>query len=127
MARLKFMESSYGAWLDGVLDRYADFMIILFITIPIAKINDIYWIIGISAIFASFMISYTGDKYMAAYGTMYKPKGMGIPITRDVRLFLIFLCAVFNVNFILLVLISTLGNAEAIRRIIELKKCNFNI
>jgi len=27
------METKYGAWLDGILDRYADAMIILCITV----------------------------------------------------------------------------------------------
>jgi len=96
IARLKFMESKYGAWLDGVLDRYSDFIIIFSITYSLVKMSQIYWIIGFIAIFACLMIAYTGDKFVVAYKRTYAPNGFEIPITRDVRLFIIFLGAILN-------------------------------
>ncbi|ADC65027.1 CDP-alcohol phosphatidyltransferase [Ferroglobus placidus DSM 10642] len=122
IARLKFMESSYGAWLDGVLDRYADFVIIFSITFSLSQLNQSYWILGFLAAFAALMIAYTGDKFVAAYKTTYKSKG--IPITRDVRLFIIFLGSIFNQLAASLILIAVLGNAECLRRIFEIKVLN---
>lgn len=121
IARLKFMESSYGAWLDGVLDRYADFMIIFSITYVLANTDPIYWIIGFLAFLASFMISYTGDKFVAEFGKIYTSE-FGIPIGRDVRLFVIFIGAIFNHLEMSLYLIALLGNAESLRRIISFWK-----
>jgi len=121
IARLKFMESKFGAWLDLVLDRCEDFLIILFITISLAQTNEIYWILGFIAAFATFMIPYTGDRYTAVYGQPYAPKSFSIPITRDVRIFLIFLGAIFNALVVALALIALLGNFETLRRIVELR------
>ncbi len=120
IARLKFMESKFGAWLDGVLDRYADFIIIFCITLSISQTNWFYWIIGFLAAFASFIVAYTGDRYVAVYRRTYTSSSFAIPITRDMRLFLIFLGAVFNALAISLALIAVLGNAEGLRRIISL-------
>uniref|UniRef100_A0A7C4W422 CDP-alcohol phosphatidyltransferase family protein n=1 Tax=Geoglobus ahangari TaxID=113653 RepID=A0A7C4W422_9EURY len=122
IARLKFMESKYGAWLDGVLDRYADFITVFCITYSLAQANSIYWIVGFFAAFASFMIAYTGDKFVATYGRAYSDSSrLSIPITRDVRLFIIFLGAIFNCLFFSLILIALLGNAESLRRILSLR------
>lgn len=122
MARLKFMESRYGAWLDGVLDRYADFIAIFCITLVLASANAVYWIVGFMAAFATLMIPYTGDKFVAAYKTSYAPEGFAIPITRDVRLFLIFVAALINHLWVALVLIAILGNLESLRRIFAVRK-----
>jgi len=122
IARLKFMESKYGAWLDGVLDRYADFIIIFCITYALATSNSFYWIVGLLASFATFIIPYTGDKFVAAYKRTYtNPSKFSIPITRDVRLFTVFLGAIFNQLGISLILIALFGNLEGIRRIVALK------
>ncbi|AEA47167.1 CDP-alcohol phosphatidyltransferase family protein [Archaeoglobus veneficus] len=121
IARLKFMESKYGAWLDGVLDRYADFLIIFCITLSLSQTNGLYWVLGFLAAFASFIIAYTGDKYVAVYRQTYNSGSFKIPITRDVRLFLIFLGAVFNALAISVILIAVLGNIEGLRRIIALR------
>lgn len=122
IARLKFMESRYGAWLDGVLDRYADFIAIFCITYTLSHANPIFWIVGFLAAFATFMIPYTGDKFVAAYKRTYKSDDFSIPITRDVRLFLIFLGAIFNALAISLFLIAIMGNTESIRRVISLRR-----
>ncbi|MDI3497004.1 CDP-alcohol phosphatidyltransferase family protein [Archaeoglobus sp.] len=121
IARLKFMESKYGAWLDGVLDRYSDFIIVFSITYVLSASNPVYWIIGFLAAFASLMIAYTGDKFVAAYMRTYSPEGFAIPITRDFRLFIIFACSVVNLPSLALVIIALLGNFEALRRIVALR------
>ncbi len=121
IARLKFLESKYGAWLDGVLDRYADFIIIFCVTLSVSQTNGLYWVLGFLAAFASFIIPYTGDKYVAVYKQTYTSGSFRIPITRDIRLFLIFLGAIFNTLAISLALIAVLGNIEGLRRIIALR------
>jgi len=111
----------FRAWLDGVLDRYADFIIVFCITLSISQTNWFYWIIGFLAAFASFIVAYTGDRYVAVYRRTYTSSSFAIPITRDMRLFLIFLGAVFNALAISLALIAILGNAEGLRRIVSLR------
>ncbi len=122
IARLKFRESKFGAWLDGVLDRYSDFAIIFCATFSVAGNNPLYWVIGFFAAFSSFIVAYSGDKFVATFKRTYvNPKLFEIPATRDVRLFLIFVGAILNQLLVALLLIAVLGNLEALRRIIVLR------
>lgn len=119
IARLKFQTSSYGGWLDAVLDRYADGVLLFAMMWHHYQERAESWIIlvGFSAIIGSFMLSYTADKYD---NLMLEKIGGGstFRIGRDVRVFLIFLGAVFNQPAITLGIIAVLMNAETLRRLI---------
>jgi len=123
VARLKFQKSSYGAWFDAVLDRYADALIILGMTYGYWNFHKgfIIWLIGFAALIGSFMVSYTRDKY-----NYFRAKqGLkGAKMTRDVRLFVIFLGSLLNQIPVTLILLGLLTNLEAIRRIIVLSDKN---
>lgn len=122
IARLKFMESKYGAWLDGILDRYADFVIVFCMTMSVLELDPVLWAaIGLLAALAVFMIPYTGDKYVVAYKETYVDRGFFIPMTRDVRMFLVMLGAIFNSLGAVLIIFAVLGNLESIRRMIVLR------
>ena len=122
IARLKFQESKYGGWLDAVLDRYAD-AIIIFGMIHGHWIlhNDILiWTVGFMALVGSFLNSYTADKY----DSIFKKKiviGNWIRIGRDIRLFLIFVGALCNQIFITLAILAIVSNFESIRRLVVLR------
>ncbi|MCZ6628567.1 MAG: NTP transferase domain-containing protein [SAR324 cluster bacterium] len=118
IARLKFQSSSYGGWLDAVLDRYADGFLLFALTWHHYQIRTESWIllIGFAAVIGSFMVSYTADKY----DNMMLDKigrGASFRLGRDVRVLLIFIGAVFNQAALTLVVIAVLMNAEAIRRL----------
>lgn len=116
IARLKYMESEFGGWLDAVLDRYADAFLLLGLTWHsfTEKLHPLPLLVGFLAIIGSFMVSYTADKY----DTM-KKLGMEktFRIGRDIRVFLIFLGSVLNQAFYTLLTIAILMNLETIRRI----------
>jgi len=119
VARLKFQTSKYGGWFDAVLDRYADAFLLFGLTLHalnnVAE-NIILWI-GFLAIIGSFMLSYTADKYD---GLMHEKiiKSFRLRLGRDVRVFLIFLGAIFNQVFWVLILLAVAMNVETIRRLI---------
>jgi len=126
IARLKFMKSKYGGWLDAMLDRYADAFLLFGLTWHEYMINNgnLILIIGFMAIIGSFMLSYTADKYDNLMNERIASGGnWQIRIGRDVRLFIISLGAVFNQIFILLVIIAIVMNLETLRRIV---KCRNN-
>jgi CDP-L-myo-inositol myo-inositolphosphotransferase len=117
VARLKFQGSDYGGWFDAVLDRYADgFMLFGLTWHAYSAVNDpLILFIGFLAIIGSFMVSYTADKYD---NLMRKHIGRGFRVGRDLRVFLIFLGAIFNQVYLTLALIAAVMNIETIRRII---------
>jgi len=119
IARLKHSQSEFGGWFDAVLDRYADAFLLFGLTWHqfSSDGSSLALVIGFAAILGSFMNSYSADKYD---GLMTK-KLRGAPyfrLGRDVRVFIIFLGAVFNLPLLTLAVIALVMNIEVVRRII---------
>ncbi|MFQ5824540.1 MAG: CDP-alcohol phosphatidyltransferase family protein [bacterium] len=120
IARLKFKQSRFGAWFDKVLDRYADGLIILGITHVVWLNVQSHWVllIGFGALIGSFMTSYTAPEFDKI---LKKDLLLGIKhfrFGRDLRLFIIFVGAVFNQLFLTLMTLTLITNLESIRRLI---------
>jgi CDP-L-myo-inositol myo-inositolphosphotransferase len=119
VARLKYQCSAYGGWFDAVLDRYADAFLLFGLTwhAYTNKIDSFILLIGFMAIIGSFMLSYTADKY----DSLMRDRiihNKGLRMGRDIRVFLIFLGAVFNQAYLTLVVIAVVMNIATIRRLI---------
>ena len=119
VARLKFLTSRYGGWLDAVLDRYADALLLFGLTWhTYAESMDILILpIGFLALIGSFMVSYTAVKY-DDFSNKQIDSNSRFRLGRDIRIFLIFLGALFNQAFAVLVIIAFVMNAETLRRLI---------
>jgi CDP-L-myo-inositol myo-inositolphosphotransferase len=119
VARLKFLTSEYGGWLDAVLDRYADALLLFGLTwhAYMHDMNRQILAIGFLAIIGSFVCSYTADKYDGMMRSRID-RGKGLRMGRDIRVFLIFLSALFNQAYVVLVLIAVVMNLETIRRLV---------
>jgi len=117
VARLKYLSSDYGGWFDAVLDRYADAFLLFGLTWYVYGQNLSPWALGVGflAIIGSFMLSYTADKYDKLMKNRIQK---GMRMGRDIRVFLIFLGAVLNQPYLILIVIAILMNVETIRRII---------
>ena len=117
VARLKYLSSDYGRWVDSVLDRYADAFLLFGLTWYVYRQYLSFWAlaIGFSAIIGTFMLSYTADKYDKLMKNRIQK---GVRIGRDGRVFLIFLGAIFNQAYLILNVIAVLMNLETIRRIV---------
>jgi CDP-L-myo-inositol myo-inositolphosphotransferase len=117
VARLKYLSSDYGKWFDAVLDRYADAFLLFGLIWYVYYNNPTPIVLGVGflAIIGSFMVSYTADKYD---GLMANRIGQGMRMGRDVRVFLIFMGAVLNQPYAVLMVIAALMNLETIRRIV---------
>jgi len=121
VARLKFLSSDYGAWLDRVLDRYSDGLLILALTV-----HTLYYcfslavvVVGFLALLGSLVVSYTA----IWYDRLIKKKGSRVfRIGRDLRIFLIFIGCLFNAPFLVLILIAVVMNLETLRRLIATYK-----
>ncbi len=135
IARLKFQETEFGAWLDAVLDRYADASLLFGLTYYVYSLsgNILYLFIGFIAIIGAFMNSYTADKYDTLMKKKIGSNGHYFRIGRDVRIFIIFIFTILtipllfsgkiiNLPFLAILSIAILANAENIRRIVVLYK-----
>jgi CDP-L-myo-inositol myo-inositolphosphotransferase len=119
VARLTYQSSSYGGWFDAVLDRYADaFLLFGLMWHAYADRTDgLILLFGFLAIIGSFMLSYTADKHDSLMRDWIS-HGKGLRLGRDIRVFLIFLGAVFNQAYLTLVVIAAVMNIATIRRLI---------
>jgi CDP-L-myo-inositol myo-inositolphosphotransferase len=119
VARLKFQGSDYGGWFDAVLDRYADAFLLFGLTWHALSANPgpLMLFIGFLAIIGSFILSYTADKYDRLMSDRII-HGKVPRLGRDVRVFLIFLGAIFNQVPLTLTLIALVMNIETIRRVV---------
>jgi CDP-L-myo-inositol myo-inositolphosphotransferase len=111
--------AQFASVIDAVLDRYADALLLFGLTwhAYMHDMNRQILAIGFLAIIGSFVCSYTADKYDGMMRSRID-RGKGLRMGRDIRVFLIFLSALFNQAYVVLVLIAVVMNLETIRRLV---------
>jgi len=113
LSRLKGMTSSFGGFLDSVLDRYADILIVLGMTLW-SLAHESYaeiwtWLVGFLAVVGTLVISYTRARLAPEYRQLFD-KGLPSLASRDIRLFLIMLGGIIGQVFFCLLIIAVLTN-----------------
>ena len=119
LARLKGMSSSFGGFLDSILDRYADILIMLGLTIWSAS-NEVYpyiWLVGLLAITGTIGVSYSRARVSAELRQHFD-RGYLSLASRDIRLFLVMIGAVIGQGYFCLIVIGTLTHLIIISRLI---------
>jgi CDP-L-myo-inositol myo-inositolphosphotransferase len=119
LARLKGMTSEFGGFLDSVLDRYADILIVLGLTLWSLS-HESYpgiWIAGFLAITGTICISYTRARVSPNHRHLFD-KGLKSLASRDIRLFLIMLGAVIGQAYFCLITIAAITNLVVFYRLI---------
>jgi len=119
LARLKGMTSEFGGFLDSVLDRYADILIVLGLTLWSLS-HETYpgiWLAGMLAITGIICISYTRARINPNHRHLFDT-GFKSLASRDIRLFLIMLGAVIGQAYFCLVVIAVLTNVVVFYRLI---------
>ncbi len=119
LARLKGMTSEFGGFLDSVLDRYADILIVLGLTWWSFS-NESYpgiWLVGFLAIAGTICISYTRARIDSNRRHLFD-NGLKSLASRDIRLFLIMLGAVAGQAYFCLIVIALLTNLTVFYRLI---------
>jgi choline kinase/phosphatidylglycerophosphate synthase len=119
IARLKHSKSEFGGWLDAVLDRYADALLLFGLMWHefAATGTNLSVVLGFTAIVGSFMNSYTADKYDGLMAQKLRGPSY-FRLGRDVRVFIIFLGAVLNQPLFTLGVVAVVMNVEVVRRIV---------
>jgi len=119
LARLKGMTSEFGGFLDSVLDRYADILIALGLTLWSLSHETYSGILlaGMLAITGIICISYTRARINPNHRHLFDT-GFKSLASRDIRLFLIMLGAVIGQAYFCLVVIAVLTNLVVFYRLI---------
>ena len=119
LARLKGMTSEFGGFLDSVLDRYADILIVMGLTLWSLS-RETYpgiWLAGFLAISGTICISYTRARVSPNHRHLFD-KGLKSLASRDIRLFLIMIGAVIGQAYFCLITIAALTNLVVFYRLI---------
>ena len=118
LARIKGMSTTFGGFLDSVLDRYADILIVLGLTLWSLS-NESYpgtWLAGFLAITGTICISYTRAHIGSKHRHLFD-KGFRSIASRDMRLFLIMLGATSGQGYFSLIVITVLTNLVVFYRL----------
>ena len=109
IARLKRLESGFGGYLDAVLDRFTDSLMLLGVLVylvesssPRSVLGDSWYPLGVvvptaAAIIGTLMVSYTSTKAMADMGHRYLGPVVGAGRGRDLRLLILSVAALLAV------------------------------
>ncbi len=123
VARLRHMSTRYGAWLDAILDRLADALLIGGMTWGAWRFHGAAWVweLGLLALTGSLAIPYSEARYESAFGQASQ-FGAGLPAKRDTRLLIIALGGLTGQFAAALGIIAFLTLAEVIRRIVQIAR-----
>jgi CDP-L-myo-inositol myo-inositolphosphotransferase len=110
--------SSFGGFMDSVLDRYADAAIFTGMIYHVLPKQGIALgiFVGFAALVGSLLTSYTRAKAKSDLGVVFKSGILGYAANRDVRLFIIMLGGIFDRVFASLAVLAVLTNFVAIAR-----------
>jgi len=139
IARLKKIQSSFGNFLDAVLDRYADGFILFsmfYYSLTATEILNLFGpyrnllVVGTSmlAILGNVMVSYTSARSITDFGYRYRGGWIAAGRGRDLRLFVLFVGGVLAwVHpiwvFLAILFIAILTNAITLRRLAISRSC----
>lgn len=119
LARLKGMASAFGGFLDAVLDRYSDVLIVLGLSWWSLS-HEAYpgiWLAGFLAIAGIMSVSYTRARIDSEHRHLFD-KGFKSFASRDIRLFLIMLGGITGQAYFCLIVIATLTNLVVFYRLL---------
>jgi len=112
VARLKHRSSPRGAWLDTVLDRYADMAVALAVTFAYAAVHPgaVPWIIGFLAAFGFILASYVTKEFGIRTGQSYPNDILNRLKRRDLRILIICIGALLTRPFEALTIAGALSH-----------------
>ena len=119
LARLKGMSSAFGGFLDSVLDRYADILIVLGMVLWSLS-HESYsgiWLVGFLAIVGTLSFSYTRARIDSKYRPIFN-RALPSLASRDIRLFLVMLGGITGQVYFCLLVIAILTNLVVFFRLI---------
>ena len=119
LARLKGMSSTFGGFLDSVLDRYADILIILGLTLWSLshETYPLIWLAGFLAIAGTICVSYSRARIAPEHRHIFD-NGLRSVASRDIRLFLVMLGGITGQAYFCLIILAILTNLVVFYRLI---------
>ena len=123
LARLKGLTSAFGGFMDSVIDRYADALIILGLTLWAAgdESSVTVWMAGFLALAGTFAVTYSRARVEGLPRSVFD-RGITSVASRDIRLLLIMVGVLAGQGFSTLVVLASLTNAVALMRLVQARR-----
>lgn len=129
IARLKFLKSNYGALFDAILDRYADYLLVLGMAWAWLGEGASFWawLVSAAALTGIPMSMLIKEKYHALTGRTFIPEECDgfsrfLPANRDGRLFIIMLGGIFHLVPLALGMLAAVSHLQALIRLYRLRQ-----
>ncbi len=125
IARLKFLKSKYGEIFDSLLDRYADYLIVIGMAYAWYGVSEnpiLVLLVSATALTGLPLSMLFKEKYRNITGEAYLPeihdgKLRYLPANRDGRLFVIMLGGILNMIPIILILLAFITHLQTLWRL----------
>lgn len=115
----------FGGFLDSLLDRYGDSIILIGMTYY-AYMREGYptlsLLIGAAALAGSLLVSYSRARAKSDLGVVFRSGISGYAANRDVRLFIVMIGGILNRVFITLLILALLTNFTVAVRLYNIVK-----
>ena len=126
LAKIKKMRSSFGGFLDAILDRYSDFAILGGLTFWALHFearfdNMVVVAAGLAAVVGSFMISYSRARAEVSFGKPFHGL-MGSLASRDARLLIVMIGSIVGHGTVTLIFLGAMTNLVVVWRIFAARK-----
>ncbi len=121
VARLKHMQSARGAWLDTILDRYADIAVgtaIVFAAAASAP-QSLTWVIGWLAVSSFMLASYVTKEYQLRFGNRYPDNALNRIKRRDLRVLCLAVGAVLGAPYMALLAVGGLTHVIVLAIVVQ--------
>ena len=117
IARLKYLQSAGGAWLDTILDRYADAALAIAVTLSAARVVPAapwVWVSGCTCAVGFLMASYITKEYQIRFGRPYPNTVIARLKRRDLRILIVAVGAIMGHPFTALLVVGFLSHFSVI-------------
>ena len=123
LARLKGLTSVFGGFMDSVLDRYADALIVMGLTLWAAgdAPSVTVWITGFLALAGTFAVTYSRARVEGLPRNVFD-RGIASMGSRDVRMLLIMVGALAGQGLITLLILACLTNSIVLIRLVHARR-----
>ncbi len=123
LARRKNMTSAFGGFMDSILDRYADALIVLGLAMWVASdgAQTHIWITAFWALTGTFAVTYTRARIENTPRNIFDT-GITSVASRDVRLFLVMVGALAGQGYATLLALAVLTNFVVLLRLLRARR-----
>ncbi len=125
IARASLRESKFGGYIDSILDRFVDFLFLSFLATLLTPLEISKLIVVLFAVFGSFMVSYSTEKYRADFGrSIYSEIDVMKYLIgkRDERIFIVMILCLIGLIYEVFLVIAVISNLRVIATALIVKK-----